>query len=103
MQTVIIVIHLFVVLALIGVVLLQKSEGGALGMGGGGGGTCDPRRRRQPARPDETATATSFGTAGPAVEMRRTKRTRAGFPPALRFLGKGPKSPSSNQSRRSRG
>ena len=37
MQTVIIVIHLFVVLDLIGVVLLQKSEGGALGMGGGGG------------------------------------------------------------------
>jgi preprotein translocase subunit SecG len=37
MQTVIIVIHLLVVLALIGVVLLQKSEGGALGMGGGGG------------------------------------------------------------------
>jgi preprotein translocase subunit SecG len=37
MQTVIIVIHLFVVLALIGVVLLQKSEGGALGIGGGGG------------------------------------------------------------------
>jgi preprotein translocase subunit SecG len=38
MQTVLIVIHLLVVLALIGVVLLQKSEGGALGMGGGGGG-----------------------------------------------------------------
>jgi preprotein translocase subunit SecG len=37
MQTVIIVIHLFIVLALIGVVLLQKSEGGALGIGGGGG------------------------------------------------------------------
>ncbi len=37
MQTVVIVIHLLVVLALIGVVLLQKSEGGALGMGGGGG------------------------------------------------------------------
>jgi len=37
MQTVIIVIHLLIVLALIGVVLLQKSEGGALGMGGGGG------------------------------------------------------------------
>ena len=37
MQTVLIVIHIFVVLALIGVVLLQKSEGGALGMGGGGG------------------------------------------------------------------
>jgi preprotein translocase subunit SecG len=37
MQTVIIVTHLLIVLALIGVVLLQKSEGGALGMGGGGG------------------------------------------------------------------
>ena len=37
MQTVIIVIHLFIVLALIGVVLLQRSEGG-LGLGGGGGG-----------------------------------------------------------------
>ena len=30
------VVHVFVALALIGVVLLQKSEGGALGMGGGG-------------------------------------------------------------------
>ncbi|NJL07822.1 MAG: preprotein translocase subunit SecG [Bacteroidales bacterium] len=37
MQTVLIVIHLMVVLALVGVVLLQKSEGGGLGMGGGGG------------------------------------------------------------------
>src|ERR687894_1841817 len=35
MQTVIIVIHLIIVLALIGVVLLQRSEGG-LGLGGGG-------------------------------------------------------------------
>jgi preprotein translocase subunit SecG len=38
MQTVIIVIHLMIVLAMIGVVLLQKSEGGGLGLGGGGGG-----------------------------------------------------------------
>ena len=38
METVIIVIHLMVVLALVGVVLLQRSEGGALGIGGGGGG-----------------------------------------------------------------
>lgn len=37
MQTVIIVVHLLIVLALIGVVLLQRSEGG-LGLGGGGGG-----------------------------------------------------------------
>lgn len=30
------VIHVLIAIALIGVVLLQKSEGGALGMGGGG-------------------------------------------------------------------
>ena len=38
MGTVLIVIHLMVVVALIGIVLLQRSEGGALGMGGRGGG-----------------------------------------------------------------
>src|SRR5436190_14129454 len=37
MQTVIIVIHLMVVAAMIGVVLLQKSEGGGLGIGSSGG------------------------------------------------------------------
>jgi len=37
MSTVLIVIHLIVVIALVGVVLLQRSEGGALGVGGGGG------------------------------------------------------------------
>jgi len=37
MQTVLIVIHLMVVTAMIGVVLLQRSEGGGLGIGGGGG------------------------------------------------------------------
>ena len=38
METVLIVIHLIVVVALVGVVLLQRSEGGGLGIGGGGGG-----------------------------------------------------------------
>jgi preprotein translocase subunit SecG len=37
MMSVLIVIHLLVVIALVGVVLLQRSEGGALGTGGGGG------------------------------------------------------------------
>jgi preprotein translocase subunit SecG len=37
MQTILIVIHLIVVVGLVGVVLLQRSEGGALGIGGGGG------------------------------------------------------------------
>ena len=38
MHTVLIVVHLMIVLSLVVTVLLQRSEGGALGMGGGGGG-----------------------------------------------------------------
>ncbi len=38
MSTVVLVIHLMVATALVASVLLQRSEGGALGIGGGGGG-----------------------------------------------------------------
>ena len=38
MTAVILTFHVLIVLALIGVVLMQRSEGGALGMGGAGGG-----------------------------------------------------------------
>ena len=38
MLNVLLVIHLMLALAMIGVVLLQRSEGGGLGIGGGGGG-----------------------------------------------------------------
>ncbi len=38
MENVVLIIHLLLALALIGVVLMQRSEGGGLGMGGGGGG-----------------------------------------------------------------
>src|SRR3954463_9232169 len=38
MQTVVILIHLMIVLAMVGLVLIQKSEGGGLGLGGGSGG-----------------------------------------------------------------
>lgn len=37
MQTVVIAIHLMIIVVLVGMVLLQKSEGGGLGMGGGAG------------------------------------------------------------------
>jgi preprotein translocase subunit SecG len=46
MQTLLLVVELLVAIALVGVVLLQRSEGGALGMGGGGsglGGLFSPR------------------------------------------------------------
>jgi preprotein translocase subunit SecG len=38
MITVLLIIHLMVASGLVGLVLLQRSEGGALGIGGGGGG-----------------------------------------------------------------
>ncbi len=38
MSNVLLVIHLMLAIAMIGVVLLQRSEGGGLGIGGGGGG-----------------------------------------------------------------
>jgi preprotein translocase subunit SecG len=43
MQTVVIVIHLMIVATLIAAVLLQKSEGGGLGVGSGGGGFMSSR------------------------------------------------------------
>lgn len=39
MQTVLLVVHLLIALGLIGVVLMQRSEGGALGIGSGGAGS----------------------------------------------------------------
>ena len=45
MQNVVLIIHLLLALALIGVVLLQRSEGGGLGIGGGAMG---PQAGRPP-------------------------------------------------------
>jgi preprotein translocase subunit SecG len=38
MTTIVLILHLMIALALVGVILLQRSEGGALGIGGGGMG-----------------------------------------------------------------
>ena len=43
LQVVLLVILIFVSLAMIGVILMQRSEGGALGMGGGAGGFMSTR------------------------------------------------------------
>ena len=43
MLNVVLIIHLIIALFLIAVVLLQRSEGGALGIGGGGGGMVSAR------------------------------------------------------------
>ena len=63
MQTVLIVIHLMIVVALTAVVLLQRSEGGALGMGGGSG------------------FMTGRGQANVLTRRRRSSR-RSSLPPA---------------------
>ena len=38
MTTILLIIHLLIAIAMVGVILLQRSEGGALGIGGGGSG-----------------------------------------------------------------
>jgi preprotein translocase subunit SecG len=38
LASILLVVHLMIAAGLVGVVLLQRSEGGALGIGGGGGG-----------------------------------------------------------------
>jgi preprotein translocase subunit SecG len=38
METILVVLHVLFATAIVGLVLLQRSEGGGLGMGGGGGG-----------------------------------------------------------------
>jgi len=43
MENVLLIVHLILALCLIGVVLLQRSEGGGLGIGGGGGGVMSGR------------------------------------------------------------
>ena len=37
MENIVLTVHLLLALALVGVVLIQRSEGGGLGMGSGGG------------------------------------------------------------------
>jgi preprotein translocase subunit SecG len=43
MTTILLVIHLIIAVAMIVLILLQRSEGGALGIGGGGNGMMSSR------------------------------------------------------------
>lgn len=60
MEMVVLIIHLLVCIALIGLVLLQRSEGGALGMGGGGGGSLMSGRGAADALAKMTSVAGGF-------------------------------------------
>lgn len=60
MQNVLLAIHLILAVVLIALVLLQRSEGGALGMGGGGGGLVSARGAATALTKATWITATSF-------------------------------------------
>lgn len=69
MQNVILIVHLVLAICLIAAVLLQRSEGGALGIGGGGGGGMTSMRSQ--------ATALTKLTWGIAVAFLATSITLA--------------------------
>lgn len=60
MEVIVLSIHLLVCICLIGLVLLQRSEGGALGMGGGGGGSLMSGRGASDALARMTSVAGGF-------------------------------------------
>lgn len=60
MMQLILVIHLILAVCLIAVVLLQRTEGGALGIGGGGGGTTSARSQATPLTKLTWVLATAF-------------------------------------------
>lgn len=60
MALIVLIIHLLVCMCLIGLVLLQRSEGGALGMGGGGGGALMSGRGAADALAKMTSVAGGF-------------------------------------------
>jgi preprotein translocase subunit SecG len=60
MELIVLIIHLLVCVCLIGLVLLQRSEGGALGMGGGGAGSLMSGRGAADALAKMTSVAGGF-------------------------------------------
>ena len=60
MEVILLIIHLLVCVCLIGLVLLQRSEGGALGMGGGGAGSLMSGRGAADALAKMTSVAGGF-------------------------------------------
>ena len=69
MTTIILTIHTLIVLALVGVVLLQRSEGGALGMGGGGGGFMSGRGAANALTRTTTVLAALFFTSSMVLAL----------------------------------
>ncbi len=75
MYTILLVIHVILVLTLIGTVLLQRSEGGALGMGGGGGGLMSGRSQANLLTRATSVLAGLFMLSSIALTMIATNRS----------------------------
>lgn len=73
MQTVLIVIHLLIVLALVGVVLIQKSEGGGLGIGGGNSGLMSSRGQANALTRATSILAVAFFATSLALAVMATR------------------------------
>ena len=75
MATILLVIHLLIALALIATVLLQRSEGGALGIGGGGGMTSSRGQANLLSRTTAILAACFFVTSIGLTVLARTNTT----------------------------
>lgn len=75
MQTVLLVVHLIVAIVLIGLVMLQRSEGGALGIGGGSGNLFSSRGVGNTLTRTTAILAALFFATSVALTMLDNKRT----------------------------
>jgi preprotein translocase subunit SecG len=78
MHSVLIVIHLFVAIGLVSLILLQRSEGGALGMGGGPGGLMSGRQAGNVLTRATTALALVFFVTSIALTIFTTSQSGGG-------------------------
>ena len=73
MTTILLIVHVLIALALVGVILLQRSEGGALGIGGGGlGGSSRAGARIRSRGPPSWSAARPSLQSGSAGRPRKT-------------------------------
>lgn len=78
MHSVLIVIHLLVAIGLVSLILLQRSEGGALGMGGGPGGLMSGRQAGNVLTRATTALALVFFVTSIALTIFTTSQAGGG-------------------------
>lgn len=92
MENLLIVLHLLITLALIGVVLMQRSEGGALGIGGGSGNLFSSRGVGNALTRTTAVLAVCFFATSIALAILATRERGPTFSPAPSTQGEQPAS-----------